>query len=542
MNTTDIASCHPTRARRLRIVQFASMAALVAGIMLAASSLPMETAALRLRAWLAEIGFWGPLAMGLIYVLGALLFVPGVALTFVAGGVFGFWGGLVTVSLASTTAAALAFLIARHLARDTVARWARSQPRFAAVYRAIEEGGWKVVALLRLVPLFPYSLGNYLFGLTPVRFWPYVFASWIFMLPGTVLYVYIGYLGGESLAAMASKNSDIDLARTLLQVAGLVAAVIGVAYVTRRARRAIADYGELAAPPSGPAEGAASAAPAAPSLVRTVVLAVAGLAVLGGGLTACIFRERLAGIFGPPHVEAQERYAGDSSGQTFDHREFDTLLRRFVNDRGLVDYRGLARESETLDRYLAALAEAPFERLGRNEKLALLINAYNAFTLRLILDHYPVASIMDIPRAERWDAVRWRIAGRTVSLNQLEHRWIRKDFVEPRVHFALVCAAMGCPKLRNEAYVGKRLEAQLEDQARYVHTHPTWFEFDSRTGLVRLTKLYDWYAEDFERVAGSILKFVARYAPEVRSALASGQTLRVEFLDYDWSLNAQRKD
>jgi len=184
------------------------------------------------------------------------------------------------------------------------------------------------------------------------------------------------------------------------------------------------------------------------------------------------------------------------------------------------------------------VAEAPFEKLGRNEKLALLINAYNAFTVRLILDHRPLESIQDIPEEERWRARRWRIGGKPVSLDQLEHEEIRPHFEEPRIHFALVCAAVGCPPLRTEAYAAERLDEQLEDQARTVHSNDAWFRFDAEAGVAHLTKLYDWYAGDFEQVAGAVLDYAARYSPKLRQALDAGAEPEVEWIPYDWSLNS----
>lgn len=118
-------------------------------------------------------------------------------------------------------------------------------------------------------------------------------------------------------------------------------------------------------------------------------------------------------------------------GRSFDHARFDSLLRGHVDGAGLVDYAGLARESAALDAYLASLASAPFEERGREEELALLINAYNAFTLRLILDHRPVASIKDIPSGKRWDDRRWTLAGGTMSLDQIDYERIRAAFREP---------------------------------------------------------------------------------------------------------------
>lgn len=158
---------------------------------------------------------------------------------------------------------------------------------------------------------------------------------------------------------------------------------------------------------------------------------------------------------------------------------FDALLRTQVDADGLVDYAGLKDAHAELDAYIRSLAAAPFEQLGRDEKLALLINAYNAFTLRLVLDHWPLASIRHIPGKRRWDAPRWRLAGETLSLNQIENERIRPRFKEPRIHFALVCAARGCPPLRAEAYTGARLSAQLADQARRVHSDGRWLRFAS---------------------------------------------------------------
>ena len=201
----------------------------------------------------------------------------------------------------------------------------------------------------------------------------------------------------------------------------------------------------------------------------------------------------LGRVFGPPRVQLAEAYEKRAGGPGFDHGEFDELLRRYVDADGWVDYDGLKRDEARLDRYLGSLAVAPFEAMGRDQKLALLINAYNAFTLKLILDHYPVKSIKDIPSDDRWDAVRWRIGGRVWSLNQIEHEQIRPNFVEPRIHFVLVCAAVGCPPLRDGAYRAEQLEEQLEEQTRYVHRHGTWFEFEPGSGVLRLTSLYDWY-------------------------------------------------
>jgi hypothetical protein len=213
-------------------------------------------------------------------------------------------------------------------------------------------------------------------------------------------------------------------------------------------------------------------------------------------------------------------------------------LRKHVSEGGFVDYQGLRADAAELDAYVGSIGGARVEELGRDERLALLINAYNAFTLRLILDYYPVGSIKDIPSAERWDAVRWDIGGRRYSLNQIEHELIRPNFIEPRVHFALVCAAVGCPPLRTESYTGANLESQLADQARYVHTHPRWFRLHEDRGVVELTALYDWYRGDFEHEASSIVAYAAQFSPELVRLINAGKEPRVRFLDYSWKLNS----
>lgn len=221
------------------------------------------------------------------------------------------------------------------------------------------------------------------------------------------------------------------------------------------------------------------------------------------------------------------------------HTLFDALLKKHVDAHGGVDYRGFARDADQLNEYIQSLANVSLQDLPREEQLALLINAYNAFTLRLILDYYPIGSIKDIPESKRWDHQRWRIGPHTWSLNQIEHEQIRPKFQDARVHFALVCAAVGCPPLRHQAYVAGCLQEQLEDQSRYVHTHRRWFRYDSDGKTLYLTKLYDWYGGDFEQEAGAVLQFVARYSPRLKRALDHGQPPRVRWLDYEWTLNDQ---
>jgi len=502
--------------------------------------LPFDQAIDRLQTTVRDLGLWDTIVFGLAYVVAALLFVPSAALTLASGALFGPLWGTATVSVSSTTAAALAFLITRYLARDKVATQAAKFPKFAAIDEAIGHGGPKIVAMLRLSPTVPFSLGNYLYGLTSIRFWPYVLASWIFMLPGTFMYVYLGHAGQVGLSAAAGTQAARTPGEWVLLVVGLLATVAVTVYVTRLARKAIQErtYIQDATAPATKTEQSVLSRNGSPQwpLIATV-LPLLAIVMLVGATYSSTHKTALRGLFGPPKANLQEAYAKDGGSLNFDHSVLDDVLRKHVDDDGWVDYAGLHKDSAKLDDYLQRIERVDFDSLGRDEKLALLINAYNAFTLRLILDHYPIQSIKDIPDAQRWDAKRWNLGGNTWSLNEIEHEQIRPKFSEPRVHFALVCAAVGCPKLRNEAYQAGRIDEQLDDQTRYVHTHDRWFEFDAPKGLVRLTKLYDWYGGDFKQVAGSVLDFAARYSPELKIGIDGGTKPRVEWLDYNWKLN-----
>ena len=260
---------------------------------------------------------------------------------------------------------------------------------------------------------------------------------------------------------------------------------------------------------------------------------------VGGGLTDHGWLHRFGvAWFGPPRVAMAERYDEmATSDASFDHSLLDSVLRKHVDADGWVDYRALRRDASELDAYIKSLASGPFQELGRDDKLAMLINAYNAFTLRLILDYYPVESIRDIPEAKRWDDVRWNLAGERYSLNQIEHELIRQNFKEPRIHFALVCAAYSCPKLRNEVYTGDQLEDQLQDQTAYTHAHARWFRWKRSSDTVHLTALYDWYKGDFLSTSDSVLDYVADYVPALRAELDRGEDFAVRWLDYNWQLN-----
>jgi len=215
-------------------------------LVLAAQRLPVGDWLKDLNDLFARLGLSGIVLFALVYALAAILFVPGSALTIGAGVIYGLGWGFVAVSAGSTLGAAGGFLIARYLARRRVEGWAAADPRFAAIDRAVGREGWKVVLLTRLSPVFPYTLLNYLYGLTGVPFGAYVLASWIGMMPGTVLYVYLGF-AGRAVAQAATGQARRTPAEYALWAVGLLATLAVTIYVTRLARRALRSRADVGA-------------------------------------------------------------------------------------------------------------------------------------------------------------------------------------------------------------------------------------------------------------------------------------------------------
>jgi len=218
---------------------------------------------------------------------------------------------------------------------------------------------------------------------------------------------------------------------------------------------------------------------------------------------------------------------------------YDAMLAQHVDEHGFVDYAAISQDPESLDRYIEYVGELVFQDLDMTEQLAVLINAYNAFTLKLIVEYYDegnLKSIFDIPEDKRWNDVRWQVGQHTWSLNQIEHEQIRPTFKEPRIHWVLVCAAYSCPKLLNEAFVPQKLEQQLDAQARYVHDMPRFLQYDHATNTVYLTKLYEWYGGDFDQ-DGGVLGHVAKYNAMIAQLVSAGKSPNIAYLEYDWRLN-----
>jgi hypothetical protein len=260
-------------------------------------------------------------------------------------------------------------------------------------------------------------------------------------------------------------------------------------------------------------------------------------------LVLALFASLLAGCRSSAHFEPVTAAGPIERPEEFDHSAFDRLLAAHVAEDGLVDYRGLTGQKEALDAYLSTLAATDPVNLSPDDRLAFLINTYNAYTLKLIVDNYPVSSVLRvvggpfIPTVNSPFSVRFvTMGGETYTLDNIEHDMIRRDFDEPRIHYAVVCAAISCPPLRAEAYVGSRLEEQLDDQARRFLHDPDKNLVPDEDGVVRLSKILDWYSGDF---SPSIQQSIAPYFEgDVRERLER-QEYTVRYLSYDWSLNEQ---
>jgi hypothetical protein len=225
------------------------------------------------------------------------------------------------------------------------------------------------------------------------------------------------------------------------------------------------------------------------------------------------------------------------------HKSWDAMLRKHVvvlegGKASQVNYHGMAKERAALTEYLHSLSrvgEQEFEAWSRGEQVAFLINAYNAYTVEKILARYPdIKSIWDFGKffGNPFRDEFFTLLGRSMSLDGIEHGMLRKRYREPRIHYAVNCASIGCPMLREEAYVAARLDEQLEEQARRFLSDRTRNRF--RDGRLEVSKIFDWYKEDFEPRA----EYFVRYAGVL--SMPPGASPRLVFLDYDWALNDSR--
>ena len=230
-----------------------------------------------------------------------------------------------------------------------------------------------------------------------------------------------------------------------------------------------------------------------------------------------------------------------------DHSTWDRLLTKYVDQDGMVDYAAW-KASETdraaLKQYLAALSQAaPEAKTTKEGKLAFWINAYNALTVHGILEVYPTSSIRNhtakVLGYNIWKDLLLPVGDKKYSLEAIEHQVLRK-LGEPRIHFAIVCASIGCPRLRSEAYTPDKLEAQLIDNTRDFFARQKNLQVDLANRRVQVSSILDWFGKDFAPTPQKALASLAEYVPDeaTKRLIASGD-FSVSYLDYDWSLNKQ---
>lgn len=244
------------------------------------------------------------------------------------------------------------------------------------------------------------------------------------------------------------------------------------------------------------------------------------------------------------------------------YRPYARILARFVDKKGGVNYESLQRHRTDLDTFTQSIADLDpniLKQWDKSDQLAFWINAYNALTLQAIVDHYPFTkrtdksqpanSIRQIPGV--WDKLKFTVMAKPLTLNDIEHNIIRKQFNEPRIHLALVCASGGCPALRAEPFIAERLDKQLNAEAKRFLANPVKFHI-TKDGRVALSSIFDWYGQDFlpldqrkekanDRAAkqAAVITFITRFVDEKTANALRAYRGKIRWLDYDWSLNEQ---
>ncbi len=226
------------------------------------------------------------------------------------------------------------------------------------------------------------------------------------------------------------------------------------------------------------------------------------------------------------------------SGTTVDHSIYAALLEKYVK-KGQVDYRGFKSEKAKLDQYLIVLEKTDSDNLSRNEQFAFYVNAYNAWTIKLILSGYPgVKSIKDLGSIFKnpWKKKICRIDGDVITLDDIEHKILRPRFKDPRVHFAINCAALSCPPLISEPYRGDTLDRQLDHSAWAFINNPQRNYLEDN--MLYISKIFKWFSRDFDN---DVIGFLIKYAKEdlKKELEAKRSKIKIKYLDYDWSLNGK---
>ncbi len=283
--------------------------------------------------------------------------------------------------------------------------------------------------------------------------------------------------------------------------------------------------------------------------IRNVLLPALTLSLLACGVSATSAQSESAQRAAGSREDPTSALAAVPA-PTFDaiHVPWNAILEQRVRG-GDFDYLGLSKERAGLDTYIASLEAVTFDvfsTLSRTERYAFWVNAYNAYTVKRVLDGYHVKSIRDLgdEKLSVWDrdfvplgALQPTLAKEKLTLNDIENKILRPTFQDARVHAAINCASKGCPPLRAEAFTAAKLEAQLDEQVKAWLADTTRNRFDAQKKRVEISKVFEWFAEDFQKEAGSATAWIARFRPTDKGWLIARDKPTVSFLEYDWALN-----
>lgn len=242
--------------------------------------------------------------------------------------------------------------------------------------------------------------------------------------------------------------------------------------------------------------------------------------------------------FAPPRAEAKDAPKAAAIPAGIDHQAWNALLRKYVDDRGLVAYgpwKANAQDLEALDNYLGQFAPQAKAAAEGDEEVAAAINAYNAFAIRWILENYPTESIQDFP--DSFSRKAHAVGGEKVSLDDLEHGTVEKQ-IGWRAHAALVCCARSCPPLQRFAYIGAKLDGQIDTAYRAWLARPDLNKFEPKEKRVEISSIFKWFEETFQK-AGGVKKVLTRSAPQSYQSFLEGGDYEIDYLPYHWGLNDQ---
>lgn len=236
-------------------------------------------------------------------------------------------------------------------------------------------------------------------------------------------------------------------------------------------------------------------------------------------------------------VEADSRENDKTLNTIFSHDLFNQVLQEHVKD-GRVDYAKLKENPEKFEKYLDQLATAKPSEMSYNAQIAFWINAYNALVIKGVIDHYPIKSVKKVKLFNGFfSRLKFQAAGETYSLDNIEHDIIRQEFVDPRIHFALICASIGCPLIENTVFLPETIEERLDAVTLKFVTNPEKVRLDRGKRRVYLSKIFKWYKKDFTEGYEGVADFLSDYLPEDDVEFVLAKDVKFHYLHYDWNLN-----